>query len=225
MGEIGLVVIGILIALQVNNWNNQKQNENKISNYFNEIQTNLQIDISLIDSIISYNDRKVEQLIKTIDFYYKIEHDDIYRDSIYLIAYYGNIASFMTFKSNKNGFNALINSGELNLIPDSIRIQLNNYYDRSLEESENSERSKSLTRGTVQDKIIRSIVTKDFIELFTGLKISPANSKDDKFIARNDVAMDLVFLSEIERGRNKQLKELRKKGEALYKVLDSQVKK
>ena len=34
IGEILLVVIGILIALQVNNWNQKRQDSNKLNFYF-----------------------------------------------------------------------------------------------------------------------------------------------------------------------------------------------
>ena len=38
IGEIILVVIGILIALQINNWNEEKQNQNLETHFIVEIQ-------------------------------------------------------------------------------------------------------------------------------------------------------------------------------------------
>ena len=45
-GEIVLVVIGILIALQINTWNEQRKNEVKIVSLFKEVQTDLLKDLS-----------------------------------------------------------------------------------------------------------------------------------------------------------------------------------
>ncbi|MCA0133240.1 DUF6090 family protein [Winogradskyella alexanderae] len=223
IGEIVLVVLGILIALQVNNLNNERQNNKKVSGYINEIKNNLAVDAELIDSIVSHNNTKIQQLIKTIDFYYRMEGDMRYRDSIFFIASKGKIASFIPFKTNITGLNALISSGELSLIPNRIRIELNNYYDRSAEQNENSERSKELTRTSVQDKFLKIIVTREYIELFTGLKIAPSKVKNEKFIASEALTMDLLFLSEIENTRNKELKELKIIGEELVKLINSEL--
>ena len=45
IGEIVLVVIGILIALQINNWNQQQINDAKIKSILKEIQQDLVIDV------------------------------------------------------------------------------------------------------------------------------------------------------------------------------------
>ena len=53
IGEIFLVVIGILIALQVNNWNEQRKLENTGREYIQEIYKELKTERSNIDSILS----------------------------------------------------------------------------------------------------------------------------------------------------------------------------
>ncbi|MFN1835235.1 DUF6090 family protein [Balneola sp. MJW-20] len=53
-GEILLVVIGILIALQVNNWNEERKNEATIRMIFSEIQQDLLNDIREFDSGIDW---------------------------------------------------------------------------------------------------------------------------------------------------------------------------
>jgi hypothetical protein len=49
IGEIVLVVIGILIALSINNWNNHRLEENEINNILHTIVSNLKSDISALD--------------------------------------------------------------------------------------------------------------------------------------------------------------------------------
>ncbi len=52
IGEIVLVVIGILIALSINNWNNQRLEKIEINNILHTIVSNLNSDISAIDNEI-----------------------------------------------------------------------------------------------------------------------------------------------------------------------------
>lgn len=51
VGEIVLVVIGILIALQVNNWNEERTNRNRLNNYLLALQNALEEDISNLKTV------------------------------------------------------------------------------------------------------------------------------------------------------------------------------
>ena len=52
IGEIVLVVIGILIALSINNWNEERKIENMGKEYIGEIYTDLKNEISNIEEIL-----------------------------------------------------------------------------------------------------------------------------------------------------------------------------
>ena len=71
VGEIVLVVIGILLALQINNWNKQKLNDKLKFEIISEIKTNLQIDLKELQDDISYFD-SINQYYKDIIDYLKI---------------------------------------------------------------------------------------------------------------------------------------------------------
>jgi len=58
IGEIVLVVIGILIALQVNNWNEQRKTEAKVESIFVDIMDELTSDIEKTTFIMHYYARK-----------------------------------------------------------------------------------------------------------------------------------------------------------------------
>ncbi|GAB2764408.1 DUF6090 family protein [Salinimicrobium soli] len=53
MGEIMLVVVGILIALQVNNWNEERKNENRKQRYLQSLVMDLENDLDEIDSLMN----------------------------------------------------------------------------------------------------------------------------------------------------------------------------
>lgn len=54
IGEIILVVIGIVIALQINNWNIKRLNENKILSILKEVQNDLKEDITKSKELFAY---------------------------------------------------------------------------------------------------------------------------------------------------------------------------
>ncbi|MDX1472356.1 MAG: DUF6090 family protein, partial [Flavobacteriaceae bacterium] len=77
VGEIILVVIGILIALQINNWNEERKGNAELNQYLFSLRDNLSSDIKILDSLIERRtitvaNCKKEQLNflnKTYDFY------------------------------------------------------------------------------------------------------------------------------------------------------------
>lgn len=58
IGEIILVVIGILIALQINNWNETKQKENKLQSIYLEVQRELALNIKTLDRSIAFFEKQ-----------------------------------------------------------------------------------------------------------------------------------------------------------------------
>ncbi|MFT4667682.1 MAG: sensor domain CHASE-containing protein [Gammaproteobacteria bacterium] len=52
IGEIVLVVIGILIALQINNWNEDRKQQSKIKSVYSVIKSDLKYDVEKFDKII-----------------------------------------------------------------------------------------------------------------------------------------------------------------------------
>ena len=53
IGEIALVMIGILLALQVSNWNEQRTLKSKITSIYAIVKSDLELDIGMIDEVIT----------------------------------------------------------------------------------------------------------------------------------------------------------------------------
>lgn len=53
IGEIVLVVIGILIALQINNWNEQRKLQGEVASIYAIVKSDLQSDIKSIDEVLA----------------------------------------------------------------------------------------------------------------------------------------------------------------------------
>ena len=59
IGEIILVVIGILIALQVNNWNENRKTQQRQTIFLNNIKQDLTNDLIQLNQIIDYQTKKL----------------------------------------------------------------------------------------------------------------------------------------------------------------------
>ena len=68
IGEIALVVIGILIALQINTWNEERKTRLIEIKTLNEIQANLYIDLDEINSDITIMDSVNNAGMAVIDY-------------------------------------------------------------------------------------------------------------------------------------------------------------
>ena len=67
IGEIFLVVIGILIALQINNWNQDKKDRENEAYVLTEIINNLQEDAAQIKDIIQARQQAEKSINRMLD--------------------------------------------------------------------------------------------------------------------------------------------------------------
>ena len=79
IGEIVLVVIGILIALQINNWNETRKARVKEVEILKDFQISLQFEIVQIDSVLNQSDRAKASIHKVLNH---LENDLPYSDSL-----------------------------------------------------------------------------------------------------------------------------------------------
>ena len=79
IGEIVLVVIGILIALQINNWNEKRNNKAKLESYILIYKDVLKLNIELFDTNIKTAEAYIKRNIETL----KLRNfDSIHVDSL-----------------------------------------------------------------------------------------------------------------------------------------------
>ncbi|WP_458628413.1 hypothetical protein [Winogradskyella sp. PC D3.3] len=77
IGEIILVVIGILIALQINNWNEKRLQKLTLSNYYERMHEELESSRDKLDNLISGIDSLVIQNRKTLEILSSNNKDSI----------------------------------------------------------------------------------------------------------------------------------------------------
>jgi hypothetical protein len=98
IGEIILVVIGILIALSINNWNEEKANEVKIKTTLKQIQADLLNDIQEVAPIVNDYQYRIE----LIDNFLNKRKPDSYFDENLLSLAYINLFYLPLQQSNQS---------------------------------------------------------------------------------------------------------------------------
>lgn len=123
IGEIILVVIGILIALQINNANEEKKQRQKEVKYLRNIRNDLKINILELNKYIERRETQITAAISILEHYEGKPVEDYVEFNNNTI----NIYTWRKFFQNNNTFQELVNSGNLSLINnDSIKTKLLN---------------------------------------------------------------------------------------------------
>ncbi|MCZ4408205.1 DUF6090 family protein [Cryomorphaceae bacterium 1068] len=120
-GEIVLVVIGILIAIQLNEWRNDAINSQKRDKVLQALHFEFQSNLAQMDTVQSYQRRitldypVVMDLIKTVD--------DLANDSILLLAH-NHMGTTWSFDPINGALRSAISSGEIHLIENDRLLDL-----------------------------------------------------------------------------------------------------
>ena len=123
IGEIVLVVIGILIALQINNTNEVKKQRTQELHYLKNIKTDLKLNSAHLDHYIAKRQQAINSANTIIAHYEGKPITDLKAFSRHTV----NIYTWQKFSQINNTFQELMNSGNLALISnDSIKGTLLN---------------------------------------------------------------------------------------------------
>jgi len=124
IGEIVLVVIGILIALQINNWNENRKLDEIKQNYYQQLLVDLEADknyakhsISILDTSITKFNNYMETLKQPYTDFDKIVQNVV------------GINSFTTLnlEFKTSSIKSLINTGDIKLLEPKLRDKLTQY--------------------------------------------------------------------------------------------------
>jgi len=110
LGEVVLVVIGILIALQISNWSEIRKEREKERIYLQAILEDLNIENSNMEKMINRRISKIRSASK----FWAIYADSVQTDS--LSYHIGNLAKWEVITPGMNTWKELISTGDLHLI-------------------------------------------------------------------------------------------------------------
>jgi len=113
VGEIILVVIGILIALQINNWNERQKEQTQEIIYLQNLKDDLKAQIAELEGYIDFENIIIEQSAAIIT-HYEVNKGFTNMDSIY--PKLNDLSVRWTFSNANMTLLEMINSGQINLI-------------------------------------------------------------------------------------------------------------
>jgi len=132
IGEIVLVVIGILIALSINNWNEHGKALRLEFVALTELKKNIEADIIKMDS----TSEKINQRIKSTKIILKsISNSQKFHDS--LSTHFGWALVYDRLPFHTGAYESLKSSGNHLINDDALRFEISNYYDYSIKDMEN----------------------------------------------------------------------------------------
>jgi hypothetical protein len=119
LGEIILVVIGILIALQINTWNEKRKAINEEAKILTALQNDFKVSKTRIEDATSVQKRVLDYSKVLIEIYENkndktYEYFDTHLDSLDFLIGYGT--SFYRAEPVTGAYNALISAGKVDLI-------------------------------------------------------------------------------------------------------------
>lgn len=139
MGEIILVVIGILIALQINNWNENRKVEIIKQNYYQQILTDLEADKEFAENMITLLDSSVTLYNNYKEIYIK----ELVNFDVAFHAILKNKFSNHPLKFKTSTINSLISAGDIKLLDPNLREKLARYNARKDFAMEVSDRNQN----------------------------------------------------------------------------------
>lgn len=119
IGEIILVVVGILIALQINNWNEVRKNSNKEKVVLGNIHKEFKKNKKQLDSVIDWHVLNLNSCQKIIDHFpirSKPNKEVLDSLSIYLWDSYGGV----TFNPSQSSITGLTSTSSFDIISDEV---------------------------------------------------------------------------------------------------------
>ena len=112
LGEIFLVVIGILIALEINNWNEERQRRQKELTSYENIKEQISSDGEQLLREIDFNTGYFTQFQFGLDIIERQDRSSI--DTLGWIAH--NLLNYSDFDKQGNIYETIVNSGQLELL-------------------------------------------------------------------------------------------------------------
>jgi len=165
IGEIILVVIGILIALQINNWNENRKQDIRERSVLNELKQGLESNISILENRKLKYKRFQSKSEKLIDH---IEAKRTYHDSLdqyfYLaVANYSFGISYATFENLKSQGLDIITNEDLRLA--LVKLYEEDYWQLKDQETKVA---NAFTNATLP-------FTRKHFKLMNGARLKPIN--------------------------------------------------
>lgn len=149
IGEIILVVLGILIALQINNWNQNRIKNATEQTYLLGLKEEFQVSKSKLEELININKENYSGAQKILEL--MSSKNDSIDETFFSSLLYQTLSNDIAFNSNNSLLSEMTNSGNLkNLTNTQLRKELTNWIS-TLEDISRQEEELNIQRIKVID--------------------------------------------------------------------------
>ena len=150
-GEIILVVIGILFALQIDNWNENRVKRNTEQLLIGNLKQEISANLERLDEAMLYHSKSREGAKQILEFYSGVKSKENYQDVDSLMAL---IQWAWTYDPSMGALNSIKMSGHLNSVQNAeLRAMITTYEDRINDAKEEGK----LIQDLIVDKFIPSV--------------------------------------------------------------------
>lgn len=201
-GEILLVVIGILLALQINNWNEDRKELEFEQYILNEIHTNLQQDQEQISQSLAYRVEAQTAIEQILASSVNSVSEEAYGE------YVANLLTFERFYPIVNGYEMLKNNG-LIITDENLRSLLGQYYEYEVLRVQSS--LQDLEKAFIEEG---QFILKDYLdELTYGEMITFKNYPNEDL--ESDLRQYIIIFKENHKASMAQIEHFKKANEQL----------
>lgn len=191
IGEIFLVVLGILIALQINNWNEAKKIRKEEINLLKSFVVDLNNDIDLLDfNIIRTREREAR-----VDSIFEILANPSEEYLNKFIRLQSDVMADNYFIPNQGTFDQGVSAGILKYIEnESLRVQIFSYYKKISNNKSDDQAVYEVTNDYIIPIMVEEILSKKvFIQLLTGRKSNAPELDLVKFASNPNYYRALMY--------------------------------
>ena len=192
IGEIVLVVVGILIALQINQWNDYRIKRNLEVEFLMEIKDNLLKDKAQIDQVLKFNKKK-EVTIQTIMYSFEKARTDAF-DLNTFSQHMGVLGSYEHFLPNRTAFDNLLDTESVSLISNNdLRTLLSKYY--KFDFMSGTQETVSYRTRSFTETASSHLTTKESINRMYGVNLDLKSSTNTQIQKDENIITSMVYMS------------------------------
>jgi hypothetical protein len=222
IGEIILVVIGILIALSINNWNQQRINIKKEHRYILEIKENLGEDLQNTQNVLAYNKLKLEAIDSA--FYYL----SLMSKKPHLGKEFSELLPIITnhtlFTPTEVAFNNITSTGNIDILRShNLRKQISQYYsDNMLDGVQNQ---LVISTQNFLNVLAPKMINKTMMHFITNRDFDVINVNELSVHKDPEVLSGLFVMLNKTREHNKLINQMETKINVLVESIDNYLEK
>jgi len=227
LGEITLVVIGILIALQINNWNAENKNQRYAESYLKGIKQDLEFDLTELDKGILYNEHRVKA-IDSIGFLVATRDTLSKSELLDFVGLHVNLDSESYFIPEKSTILQIQSSSQGNLITnEKLRKLIFRYYSICDRNEKNNEVSLQLYQHNYITEIIHKTMFYggESLEVVLGQTFGRPLTDISKLTENTDYIFALNLKKNHSKSQNDRYRKIQEVAEEISLMIDEELKK